>query len=95
MSDDKLIKRLEELIAKGETVLSTLEGNQVGGTVNNDIFQEWRVGSLSLLQKVFGKDSAIPEEFKDRCNDKYFVEAETGLSILKAAKEELKAGDIF
>ena len=88
MLDEKIIERMETLIAKGQKVLLTKDNSYV----SNNIFQEWRVGSMSFLEQVFSKDGVIPEEFKSSCSHCSYYDAESGLSILKAAKEEIESG---
>jgi len=88
MLEEKLIERMEALIVKGQNVLSTKDESYV----SNNIFQEWRVGSLSFLEQVFDKDGVMPHEYKKNCEFNNYYDAESGLSILKAAKEEIESG---
>lgn len=92
MLDEKIMERMEALIIKGQDVLKTTDGYNSLSVVSNSIFSGWRAGSLSFLEQIFGKESVMLEEFRKKCKDRYYTEAERGQSILKAAKEEIESG---
>jgi len=96
MAEERIKNRLDELLQKGETVLSTRH-SPPGGVVAPDyveqaLFHEWRAGALSFLKWVFGENSTHFQSFQERCNFTYHSDAVTGQSILKAAKEDIEGG---
>lgn len=88
MSFEELKNRLNQLIEKGERVLVTKSGNRV----DDSLFHQWRVNSLSFLSNVFGNDSIHFQEFHKYCRSALHIFAVQSQSILKAAKEDLEGG---
>ncbi len=93
MLDEKIIKRIDELINMGNDVLMTKAYSEWDSDgVSSDIFEQWRIESLSFLKKVFKEDDLHFTEFKEKCNDSYHYKAVLGHSILKAAKTDIEGG---
>jgi len=92
----KLKERLDQLIELGERVLSTRHPPPPGiiseDYVNDDPFYQWKAGSLSFLNNVFGENSTHFQGFQESCKYASYSEALKGQSILKAAKEDLEGG---
>jgi len=91
----KLLDRLEQLIDKGEQVLSTRSARPPGGgddDVDDAIFFEWKAGALSFLTSVFGQDSTHIEQFSTLCSWAQYRDALIGQAILRAAMEDLEGG---
>lgn len=89
---DKITKRLDELIAMGESLLRTQYESNSFYWVQQDLFSEWRAGALSFLVAVFGKDSTHFAELTSRCMVNRHSMAIEGQGILKAAKADLDGG---
>ena len=93
MLDEKIIERIDELINMGDDVLSTkayAEYDHDG--VSDDIFEQWRIESLSFLKRVFREDDLHFTEFNKQCKISYHSQAVLGQSILKAAKTDIEGG---
>lgn len=70
--DEKILKRFNELIDKGEKVLSSAifpKSDFVFSThpikVNHILSGEWALGCLNLLSRIFGKDSIYFSTFNE------------------------------
>jgi len=93
---EKLKERLDQLIELGERVLSTKHSPPSGvisaDYVSDDPFYQWKAGSLSFLNNVFGENSTHFQGFQGSCKYAFHSDAFQGQSILKAAKEDLEGG---
>jgi hypothetical protein len=101
--DQKVIARLEELIAMGEQVSGTRRSRSGPGfvymgdlAVDYQLSHQWGASCVSLLGRSFGKDS----EHYTRFNALFtkFVDHSPvlkGLGILRAAKEDYERGYLF
>lgn len=93
---EKLVERLEYLIALGEKVLSTRHSPpsnvHCSDYVNDDPFYQWKAGVLSFLTNVFGEGSTHFKGFEESCKRPHHPDALQGQSILKAAKEDIEGG---
>lgn len=101
--DQKIIDRLQELIGKGEEVLRTNYSRSGGGIVymgdrgvDYQLSHQWGMSCLSLLGRVFGKESDHYKKFdvlfpslKDHSPIK------KAMGILKAAKDDYENGYLF
>jgi hypothetical protein len=92
----KELERLNQLIELGERVLSTRHSPpsflNASDRVNDDPFYQWKAGSLSFLENVFGEGSTHFRGFQESCKHAAYPSALQGQSILKAAKEDLEGG---
>ena len=93
----RLLNRLNQLIEKGEEVLSTRRPSPSGTIGFNDFvdsaaFSQWQAGALSFLDTVFGRDSIHFEQFSTKCMENLYGYAVRGQAILKAAMEDLEGG---
>jgi len=98
---DKILGRLDSLINMGEKVLATRhpppQNVAAGDFVESALSQQWRTSSLAFLKSVFGLDGIHYRDFEERCKslDKgwsQYNDAERGLAILCAAKEDIEGG---
>ncbi len=91
-------ERLDQLIAKGQAVLGTHRPNPPGvigfPTLNSGAFAEWKTQALACLVSVLGDGHVYVENFKGQVQKAYQGTVEAGLGILRAAKEDLAAGDL-
>ncbi len=95
MAVDRILGRLDSLISMGEKVLVTRQSprNVVAGDfVESALSQQWLTSSLAFLKSVFGLDGIHCREFEERCKWSQYSEAERGLAILRAAKEDIEGG---
>jgi len=100
-ADEKVLKRLAELLELGSTVLSTKQlppPNYIGfdSSVNSETAYQWFTSAQNLLARVFGTDS---EHYKN-----FTAQGQKSLSyspvvraqgVLKAAKDDLEHGHLF
>ena len=90
MEVNRIFERLDSLISMGEKVLSTRVSEE--NLVDTSLAQQWRTSSLAFLNVLLGSDSIHYREFEERCKSSWRHEAERGLAILKAAKEDIEGG---
>jgi len=97
MTTDDLLKRIDELIVMGNSVLLTRRSHEMamGSWVDNGKFCGFRSASLSFLNRVFGPNHIHTREFSERVKDNYPTNAEAGINILQAARYEIENGWLF
>ena len=95
---NKILERLDSLISMGEKVLATRHSppprvNTLSGDyVENALFYQWRTSSLAFLRVTFSSDSVHSNEFEAHCKNAFHYEANKGVAILRAAKEDIEGG---
>jgi hypothetical protein len=98
MKSTKTLERLDQLIAKGEAVLRTHRPNPPGvigfPTLDSGAFTEWRTQTLACLVALLGDGHVYVENFKEQVERGYQGSVKSGLGILKAAKEDIEAGNL-
>jgi len=94
MAVDGIVERLDSLISMGERVLATRHvSSGVAGTfVDSSLVQQWRTSSLAFLNATLGSNSVHYRDFEERCKWSQLNEAERGLAILRAAREDIAGG---
>ena len=92
MTVDKILGRLDSLIAMGEKVLATRYHVANAEFVKGDLIQQWRTSTLAFLGAVLGHSSIHFREFENRCKGFAADNAEHGIGILRAAKEDIEGG---
>lgn len=94
MKLDDLVRRAEELIQIGTQVLGTKKHDYTLGypIVDTSSFEGFRAGTLSFLKLCFGSDHPYFEKFNSEVTTIVSSDVESGLGILKAAKNELEGG---
>ena len=101
--DEKIVLRLDALIQQGQNVLQTKsKTNDAGRTfafesaVSSELSSQWVTSCLSILDRVFGRESDHYASFKEQA--KYFEtysSALKALGVLKAAKDDYENGYLF
>jgi hypothetical protein len=108
MIDQRLVDRADELIRKGEAVLSTARPSQssrrnpqhYGGIIDASsrvdfaLWSEWRNQSLSFLQRTLGDADTYSVQFAAYCTGTTISDANGGLGILRAVKQDLEGGHL-
>ena len=89
---DRIINRIDDLIGKGNELLGTLKRGDFHDYVDDQLFHEWHANCQSFLGRVFGTDSDYYKRYSDRCDIARLTDAQRGLSIMQAAKDELENG---
>lgn len=94
MKLDDLVRRAEVLIQAGIDVLSTKEYfSKLGySRVEKSSFESFRAGTLSFFIICYGTDHPYYERFKSEVTTQVPDHVESGLGILKAAKDEMEGG---
>jgi hypothetical protein len=89
-----LIKRAEELIQFGTQVLNTSRNDPVVRhvKVERSSFEGFRAGTLSFFKLCFGTNHPYYEEFNSEVTTPVPSDVKSGLSILRAVKNELEGG---
>ncbi len=95
-TSQKLKRRIERLLAKGQSVLATHKPNppNVIGypTLDSGAFTEWRTQSLSLLTNLLGPRHVYVTGFEKDVEEGFTSSVESGIGILKAVGEDLEDG---
>ena len=96
-ADKRIEQRFAELAKKAEEVAATRINYDYSAGLSSEKFQEWATSVLSLLQRVFGEDSAHCENFSDRYKSFRgdFSDFENCRGIFQAAKEDYESGYLF
>jgi len=94
--EEKILKRIDELIQKGENVLATHRPNppNVIGfpTLDSGKFVEWQTQVLNFLINLLGESHIYVQNFKDKVARGYKSEVKMGQGILTAVKEDILGG---
>jgi len=96
MAIDKILERLDSLISMGGQVLATKYDKHSGDWTHLDrvgagLFQQWRTSSLAFLNTL-PSEYIYGHEFEGACKESGYDDAERGLAILQAAKEDIEGG---
>jgi hypothetical protein len=99
MEHQRTIKRLEQLIVKGEAVLQTHRPNppNVIGfpTLESGAFTEWKTQALACLVSILGNGHVYAENFKEQTKlGGHRGTVMAGVGVLKAVKQDILAGDL-
>jgi hypothetical protein len=101
--DTKILERLDELIALGEEVKKTRYSHSGDGFVyvgddgvKGEMSHQWGVSCLSLLERVFGKESPYYAKFDALYSDLGdYTPMVQALGIIRAAREDIVKGALF
>ena len=91
---DKLIKRVDQLIQKGENVLKT--NYHVNGAsdkmVDSSQHYSFRVGALSFIENLYGINHSFFMEFKNRTDGHFIHSTRRAIAMLCSIKDEIESG---
>ncbi len=85
--EDRIIKRIDELLFKADQVLATEEKFEV----DTMLFAEWKTGVQSLISNLLGKEHVYFENFSLVKNPAPRA-VRVGFGILKALREDYERG---
>jgi len=96
MAIDRILGRLDSLISMGGAVLATRCNKRVREMIYLDhvedgLFQQWRTSSLAFLNALHS-EYVYHREFEGNCQQSIYDDAERGLAILQAAKDDIAGG---
>jgi hypothetical protein len=95
MKLDDLKRRIDELIAKGDSTLATKRRNDWGEYVETKAFNEFRSASLSFILSTYGENWPYYKDFNEHVADVSSDQVKMGLGILRAIKDEINGGWFF
>ncbi len=92
----KILERLDSLISMGDKVLATRSSPYRPGefgpiTVATDLFRQWQTSCLSFL-KALPSEYVYFRQFENCCKSSHYSDAQQGVSILRAAKDDIEGG---
>lgn len=91
-----LVKRLDQLIAMGNDVVSSSELEEDGSRyANPGAIKSFRSSGLSFIQRVYENSHPHYIEFDSNTKGYDADNAEVGISILEAIKSEIEGGWLF
>jgi len=96
MENEQVLKRLDDLIKAGESLLETKYEHHVESEgwvdfVDNGQFIQWWT-SCSTLLSILPDDYIYASEYTEHCCNYRYDSVELGLGILRAAKEDIESG---
>lgn len=93
---EKLLKRVDELIQQGQDVLGTKHSDSYEFEfVDNGLFAGFRTACLSFLQKLFTSNHIYYSEFNEKVGHPDPNCVENGINTLKSVRKEIEDGWIF
>jgi hypothetical protein len=92
---EKLLKRVDELINQGKEALATKRPIQGVVYVDGGLFAGFRTASLSFLHKLFLRDHIYCTEFYIHVSGGLLSSVVNGINILNSVKKELEDGWVF
>jgi len=92
--EEKIVKRIDELIQKGENVLNTHRPDTVIGfpPLDSGKFVERQTQVLNFLINLLGGSHIYVQNFKDKVTEGYKSHVKMGQGILNAVKEDILGG---
>lgn len=99
MALDKVVQRLEELIARGELIAKDtirIRSTTVYVVTDTEAARQWHVSSLTVLGQTFGQDSAYFRQANYDHKDSQRLDCVISIqAALRAALDDIKGGYIF
>ncbi|SDO73501.1 hypothetical protein [Desulforhopalus singaporensis] len=88
---EDLVTQALALVASGNRTLDTQSASTHSSpVVKEELFHEFRIGSLSYLSRVFGANSTYYQSFKSEVTHATASRTRRGVGILSAARKELE-----
>jgi hypothetical protein len=95
MKLDDIIKRADELLELAKKTLETKYVQNGRIYVNAELFGNFRSGSISFINRVFGSDSPHYMEFDSRVKAYSPSYVQIGKGILQTCRDEISGGWLF
>lgn len=96
MKLDVIVARAEQLIVMGQQVVVTRRSSGYGSdVVESALMKGFRAAALSFIDRVYGREHPHFAEFEASTNDSWFYNAEQGLAIVQAIRDEIAGGWLF
>jgi HEPN domain-containing protein len=90
-----IVKRADELIGMGQQVLTTRRRSEYSDAVDAAPMKAFRVAVLSFIDRVYGRAHPHFSEFHGCTDNNYFSNAENGLAVIRAIRDEIAGGWLF
>jgi hypothetical protein len=95
MDLNDLVKRIDQLIMEGKSVLGTKQGTVYGEWVDSEKFRGFRSAVLSFIERVYGVEHSYYKEFHRSVAGMVPTDVEQGIGILESVKKEVSGGWLF
>jgi len=97
MNLESLNQRIDQLIELGQTVLATRRtwAGSSSEYVDSGKIKGFRSATLSFIERVYGQDHSHYKEFNSAVNGFSITDAEAGVAILHAIRDEIAGGWLF
>ena len=95
MKASDILTRADQLILLGEQVVATRRRSEYSDAVESGPMKAFRVAVLSFVDRVYGRTHPHFSEFQECTDNSYFQNAENGLAIIRAIREEIAGGWLF
>lgn len=96
--DYTITRKFDELAEKAKKVKSSMLVTDIAATVDSQVFQDWATSALSLLQQVFGEESAYYRNFESIyskiMNITYKENFDNCRAIVQSARNDYEAGGL-
>ena len=97
--EQKLCERIDNLLQKGEQVLSTHKSdppNVIGfPALDHGSFVEWQTQSLAFLASLLPEDHPYITQFRAEVQKGYRSHVRAGMGILRALREDIVQADVL
>lgn len=90
MTKGILLKRIEQLIVQGQSVLATKWDGFGGRYVSKGVQMGFRSASLSFIKNIFGEQHPYYIDFNENVKKNMAYETEGGVNILTSIKNEIE-----
>lgn len=91
MTKNDLIKRIDQLLGQGQSVLSTKKfGKWSNDYVEMGLLMGFRTASLSFIKNLYGESHPYFKNFDERVKRQAYYETENGINILNSIKNEIQ-----
>jgi hypothetical protein len=94
-TDQKLLKRINDLITLGDRVIATEKrssGSFSTSSVDHEIFTEFKNASLSFITNIYGNTHPYYQGFQQECNRSSPYDAKAGRGVLNSIRTEIQEG---
>lgn len=92
---EKLLSRLEQVKAMGNSALATKRSSGWGEFVDSGKANGFKSASLSFIEKIYGKNHSYYESFTSSVDGSHPSDIESGLEILFSIKQEIASDWLF
>lgn len=95
IQEEKIVKRIDELIEKGNVVIATHKPNPasvIAPSLDAGAFEEWKSQVQSFLINLIGESHVYNRNFYEKVKTRSKTHVNMGQGILRAVKEDILGG---